>query len=254
MALTIDGISTFGGNYTTGWGSGTGTIPSFITSYNNDLIVVVIGIECTALGHCVVSNVTATGLTFTRRSALYMDGAAGFFGTEYTSLEIWSAQKATSGAVGIITVTWSGLSYDIGDGIAFGVNYDGVSYPVWSKNVSLPATAYLSSGSSYPTVTGIATNTDALVFGFMHTDSIGASQSVGTGMTLIGSNLDNTGSSTNELLIEYKSYTGTGAQSGLSVAGGTSVQTWTAIGDAIETPPLQYNDDYIANMFLFLQI
>lgn len=253
MALTIDGISAFGGNQTTGWGGGTGTIPSFITTYNNDLIVVVIGIECTALGHCVVSNVTATGLTFTRRSALYMDDAVGLYGKEYTSLEIWSAQKATSGVVGIITVTWSGLSYDVGDGIAFGVNYDGVSYPVWSENVSLPATAYLSSGSSYPTVTGIATNTDALVFGFIEASGVGV-QGVGTGMTLIGSKSDNDGTSSNELLIEYKSYTGTGAQSGLSVVGGTSIPTWTAIGDAIETPPHQYNDDYIANMFLFFQI
>ena len=254
MALTIDGISTFGGNATNGWGSGTGIIPTFTTAHNNDLIVVVIGLESIATAHCVVSNVTAAGLTFTRRKALYMDSATAQYGTEWTSLEIWSAQKPTAGAVGAITVTWSGGTWDIGDGLAFGVNYDGVSYPVWSTNVALPATASLSTGSSTPTVTGVATNTDALVFGFTQTTSGTVAQAVGTGMTSIATNFDGSGSTADALLIEYKATTG--PQSGLSVAGGSSVQTWTAIADAIEIPgpPVYHNDDYISTMFLFFQI
>lgn len=202
---------------------------SLVTTKAHDLIVYVLAVEKTATPHLTGSSVVATGLTFTKRSSVYLDNASGTYGQSWNSLEVWSAQAASAGTFAI-TSTISGAG-DTGGSIAFGVNYDGTSYPLWTSNAPLTATL---NSSGIPSIGSVATNKAALVFGFTM-NAVDTVQTAGSGFTL-GADQPVFVNGALASTLAYQSKSFTTAQSGLSVPFGTSWVTWSMIADAIEAP------------------
>lgn len=227
MALSIDGsVIDSVGNIA----GATSAAVSLTTALAQDLIVVVVAVEVLATPHATVSSVAATGLSFTRRSSVYLDNVAGPFGTSWNTLEVWSASAAASGAKSI-TATISKAA-DTGTIAAFGVNFDGVSLPVWSANASLPHTA-TATGTSAPSIASNSTNAAAIMFGFVMNAGFTAN-SAGSGYAIINQTQLGNGSLATALANEDQSFAT--AQSGITVPFGTSWQTWSMIVDAVEAP------------------
>jgi hypothetical protein len=228
MALSIDGhVITPAGGF---GGSATGSV-TLTTSLAQDLIVVLIAAEVFSSPHQTVSSVTATGLTFTKRSSVYQDNSSGKYGTTWNTLEVWSA--AATGALSSVSITVTmSAAIDCGMIQAFGVNYDGTLLPLWSANASLPNTV-ISSATSVPSLGSNNTNGAALLFGFVGS-AIDTSQTAGTGYTLIDSGFNPNGGITMASGAEYQAFAS--AVSGQTVAFGSSWQTWLMIVDAIEAP------------------
>lgn len=239
MALAIDGHAiTAPGGFN---GSTSGTV-TLTTSLAQDLIVVVVACEDFASSHATVSSVTATGLTFTKRSSVYQDNVAGVYASTWNTLEVWSAPASAAQSAKVITVTVS-KSIDCGVLAAFGVNYDGVSLPIWSANASLPNTTS-SSGTSAPTIGSNSTDAASLLLGFANC-AFDGNQTIGSGFTMIDTNNNPNGGVAMALGIEYKAFGA--ATSGQTVAFGTSWQAWGIIADAIEAPGGGGGGDTLAN-------
>lgn len=228
MALSFDGHviggpGDFGGTSANSF--------SLTTTQLMDVIVVVVSCEVTTAPHATVLSVTATGLTFTKRSSVYQDNSSGTYGTTWNTLEVWSAPAALPLTAALITVTVSS-TIDCGMIGAFGVNFDGISLPVWSANASLPNTT-TSATNAAPTLGSNSTNAAALLFGFA-ASAIDTAQTAGSGFTLIDSNFNPNGAVAIALGEEYKSLGS--AASGQTVAFGSTWNTWLMIVDALEAP------------------
>jgi Cadherin-like len=126
--------------------SGGNLTVALTTSLTNDIIVVMVYNELNA-GAAAVSSVTSPGLTFAKRSS--SNGSAN------GSLEVWWALSAAALTAATITVAFA-ATYDDASCVAFGVNGCNTVAP-WDSNVSLPAHASFTSGSSTPAVTGVST-------------------------------------------------------------------------------------------------
>lgn len=226
-ALSIDGtVIDAVGNIA----GGTTDTVSVVCAHAQDLVVVIVAVEVLATPHATVSSVISTGLTFTKRSSVYLDSVAGPFGTSWNSLETWSA-TATTAATHSITATISKAA-DTGTMAAICVNFDGVSFPVWSSNGSLPHTG-TATGTSTPSIASNSTNAASIMFGFVMNAGFTAN-SAGSGYAIINQAQLGNGSLAVALANQDQSFAL--AQSGITVPFGTSWQTWSMIADAIEVP------------------
>lgn len=144
MTLALDGTAT---NSFTSTATGTVTVT---TSDVNDVICVVVGIESTSGNGAAatVNSVTATGLTFTKRSASTVHTNSN----NYVNIELWTAPSASAVTSKVITVTCTSTpAVDCAGIIAFGVNgANSISSP-WDSNANFPSES--SSGTICPTVT-----------------------------------------------------------------------------------------------------
>lgn len=228
---TIDGHAI---QAATGWSGNTtpaaGQQIALTTTSAKDLIICVVAVEVTATPHATVSSIS--GLSgWTKRSSVYLDNVAGPFGTTWNTLEIWSTTSATAISAVTIVPTISKAA-DTGMYALFGVKYDGVSFPVWSSNASLPSTT-TATGTSIPSVGSISTNAAALMIAAVM-NAAQTAQTAGTGYAILDQNNDGAGAVATALATEDQAFAT--AQSGITVPFGTSWQTWSLIVDAIEAP------------------
>lgn len=219
-ALAIDGNAT-GSNST---GTATSVVSGTLTTVNTNDIIVALAFNSNAPNAILrtVSSVTATGLSFTKRSAIA--NSTGFF-----DLEVWWA-PATSTFSGTITANWSGVVDDTTINV-FGVSGANTSTP-WDANASLPKTLSSPTGSAAaPSVTGVSTsNANDMLLGFVGGGGA-VVETAGAGFTLI-----NTVSSAAGITSASERNVVAATQSSITVAFGTTFTNtipWLMIADAI---------------------
>ena len=140
--------------------NGTITSSTLTTSNANDVIVVYIAWEYPSNQSGTIASVTATGLTFQRRSSYYNSGMSNG-GTQ--SQEIWWA-IATSTFTGTITATFSSAAVDDAVMQVLAVQGPNTTAP-WDANSSFPAKLAYNTGSGT-----ISTNTSStMILGFWGT-------------------------------------------------------------------------------------
>lgn len=139
MTLALDGSST--GAFSS-VASGTTTLT---TSDSNDVICVVVASDTASAQ--LLTSVTATGLTFTRRSSESVRNSGNSI---FVNIELWTAPSASPLSSKVITATY-GSAIDDAVILAFGVNGAiSISSP-WDSNINFPTEA--SSTTIVPTVT-----------------------------------------------------------------------------------------------------
>lgn len=213
------------------YGGNTTGVINLTTATANDLIVVVIAVESDVTPHATITSVSATGLTFTKRSSVYQDSVTGQYGATWNSLEVWSAVATGALTALPITVVASKV-IDCGMLQASGWKNNGTTPPVWTSNVSLPATVG-STATSAPTLGGASTNKASVLLGMTST-AADVNQTAGSGFTLVDTGNNPNGSVAMGLGVEYKS--NAASISSQTVTFGTSYISWSMIIDAIEAP------------------
>lgn len=208
------------------------------TTQPNCLIVVWVCMENTSPAPA-VTGVTATGLTFTKLTSFSRTAQAGPFATTANVIEVWTAQ-ASSTFSGAITVT--DTNGDVCEALAQAILYDGVSFPVVSSNVSIPKSGFADSGTSLPTVSGISTNGAALVLTCSFnaggtaggTDGCGPLLTAGSGYAIVNAGSAGNGSVAANAAVQSQQFAS--AQSSISSAFATTMQSWAALTLAFEAP------------------
>jgi hypothetical protein len=160
MTLQAPSPITLDGSAKAGSASVSSISASLTTTKTNDIIVAyVFGSSSTAR---TVSSVTATGLTFTKRSGTTHNSA----GTLKNVIEVWWAVAPTA-ATRTITANFSGVCSDDAMLWVFGVNGADTSNP-WDTNVSLPSiTTDVTGNFTSQLSTAFSTNGgDRFVFAF----------------------------------------------------------------------------------------
>jgi hypothetical protein len=205
-------------------GGTVGTI-DITTSGTDRIIVIQISSEMDDTPQSVAS-VTASGLTFALRKQFQSSFSSS--PTHDTVIEIWWAYAAAQQTGTTITVTLN-VTTDNASLIVFGVvGATDFSAP-WDVNGSLPATN--SGASSIPSCTGISTtSTDSIIFGFYAT-YLNGMPSAGSGYTQIVTAENTGGTNYSYSMAQYQSVGA--AQSGITVAAGTSEIGWGWVVDAI---------------------
>jgi hypothetical protein len=127
MPLSLDGTAA----NATFSGASSATV-TLTTANANDVIVVLVAYEQTVAR--TVSSVTATGLTFTKRTAV----ASHFTGAAFSGMDIWWAPSVGALTAKVITVTMSG-AIDNATIQAFGVTGAFNINSPWDSNIALPA-------------------------------------------------------------------------------------------------------------------
>ncbi len=208
-----------------------GTVTLTTTTANDVIVVLATNEDATNSAIRTVSSVTATGLTFTKRSSLSLGSPT------YQDTEVWWAIASSALSAKVITVTLSGSTDDAAL-VAFGVSGANTASP-WDPNVALPATA-TGNPATTPTVSGVSTsNANDMILGFQGNGNGAAvtstSETAGSGFTLIA-NINNNGAvNADDAAAEYKIVSAT--QSSISVPFGTATTAnnyWMAIADAIQ--------------------
>jgi flagellin-like protein len=225
--LSIDGPTTSSFSTTNAAAFGITTVDS------NDIIVVLVTNEDTT-NHVLrtVNSVTATGLTFAKRSG-------GSIGTSpYSDAEVWWALAASPLNTVDITVTLSGATDDCSI-VAFGVNGANTASP-WDPNASLPKVATATT-ASIPSVSGVSTNTaNDMILGFTgvlsSADAAFPTETSGSGFALAApAQVNAGGTGRSEAAAEYKIVSA--MQSSITVPFGTTTDAadnWIMVGDAIQ--------------------
>jgi len=234
MAISLDGSA--GNNI----GAGSSLSVKLSTSKTNDIIIVDVHSSHLSSPHRTVSSISdSAGLTWAQRSSVTMDNAGAQ--NAYNDFERWWALSTGALSNDTITVSFSG-SVDSATVLAYGVNGANTGTP-WDANGSLPATA-TSSSNTTPTVSGISTTSaSTLLLASVGTTNGGASILTGTiaGAAASGIFL-NVHGAFSETYGEYVAVSS--AQSGVSAAFGSSVNSWLMVVDALVAAraPLVFSD------------
>jgi len=250
--LAVDGFATgcFGGATqtapcTTGTSSGSATLT---TASSSDVVVVLVSNEDTGNGILrTVSGVSATGLTFAKRSS------GSISASPFSDAEVWYAIASSPLSSSVISVTLTGATDDASI-IAFGVSGANTASP-WDPNLSLPAGA-TGTTASFPSVGGVSTsNANDMILGFTgvltSSDPSFPTETAGSGFNLVTTQVNGNGIGGSEASAEYKVVSA--VQSASTVAFGTttdSVDRWVMIGDAIQAAPAATSgaDVYVRNV------
>jgi hypothetical protein len=183
---------------------------------------------------------TAAGLTFTKLIRFSQTSQAGPYDTGNNVIEVWTAPSVGAFS-GNITLNFTGTG-DINGAYAQAIYLDGVNIPVVSANVSIPATGFANSGTSLPTVAGISTNGAALVLtGACNAggtgggaDGAGPLLTAGSGYSIVDAGSTGAGSFALNCGIQSQQFAS--AQSGISSAFATTMESWVAVSVAFEGP------------------
>lgn len=196
------------------------------------VIVVAVALETIdGSAYATVSTVTASGLTFARRSQTQAHPT----GNPFNTVEVWWAYSATTLASKVITVTASG-TIDDASIVAFGVKNPVSTTAPWDANGSLPASSFSSAGPAAP-VTISTTSTSTVMLEFFSTTSSGVGTTPSTGATIINT-ASNTGGTNWSNLVCASESSGI-ALASQSVAWGDSLPQCIFVVDAIAvTPPV----------------
>lgn len=201
---------------------------SLTTTKTNDIVVACILSVGTTLR--TVSTVTASGLTFTKRSSQSSTNADG----KIVNMEVWWALAATALTAKSITATLSGSANDSVQLLVFGANGADVTSP-WDANASLPDyTANNTNSFSGMTSTAFSTSSgDRLVFCFATNN--GSSTMVP--QSRIGNEppltlLANNNAGTYNAFAEYAPAANTLTSKTIQVGGGTAAN-WLMVVDAL---------------------
>ena len=190
--------------------AGTGNATNASITYNvttwepNDILVVAVFNENSGTGNpAVVSSITASGLSFAKRSSVSQAFGAG--------LEVWWA-LATNPLIALsMTIAFTG-TFDDASSVAYGVAGCATGAP-WDSNGSLPATA------STFTITGFSTTSaDDCLVTFVGSET-GPTNPFG--FTTIGSTTTSAGTYTTTLITGYEDVSSTQSSITLSASTGS---------------------------------
>lgn len=172
-----------------------------------------------------VSGVSASGLTFNKRSAV----AAG--DVYNVDVEVWWAYAAAQQTGTTITVNFSG-TVDCATLGTFAVSGVKNFNNPWSNDATLPVTNSTAAPSTTIDVTGVtATEINVLVLGF-YGASTNYTIGYGTGYTTIYFHYNNNGTHYSDIFAEYQLFTTAQTNITVDTTGGPQSR-WGMIADAI---------------------
>jgi hypothetical protein len=191
----------------------------------DDIIVAVVNAGSTSSqGSYSVSSVTATGLTFTRRSAKYDSGvASGFQGTE-----VWWAPVPSGGFTGTVTATFD-RTIDDATMHVFSVTDADTTNP-WN-DVSATTASNPSSSLTPPQVTFDAP-ADSLAIIAVGTDDDWSVSSPVSGFSILSTATNDSGVEYEHSSVVTQDLTGSGLSSA-TVGWTNNVEWWTLIADSM---------------------
>lgn len=223
---TSSGISygptpTVDGTVATGQASSTTAVSATLTTtLTNNIIVAIVCIEGTAVTSTGITNVTASGLTFTKYTTNFFSSTAN---AGYKVLqEVWYA--TASSILTAVTVSSSTVLFDDATIVVFGVNGCNLSAP-FDTGTNMPINTTFASGSTTKTVTGINTNSNnPLLIASWYTDVSNVLNTLDTGYSQIAYVQNNGAVKWMYNFVERKGVSGT-AQSSATHNGATTTST-----------------------------
>lgn len=224
-AVSVPAVDLASIMFTTGYGASS-LNPTVVTRYPNEMICIFSSIDAlTSTPPPTISTITATGLTFTKRTTAYNSPVAD--GAMYG--EFWTAPCATPGSYSI-TITYSGAAPDGMCVIGWGVTGVGNTALPFDVNGSLPGLVTSSPSSPWtPTISGISTTGahDLLLYMAAIDSSTPSTTEYPTGWTLI-SNEDQS-ASTNYAGTTVAFLRVSSAQSSLTITSANSIANYHAM-------------------------